>query len=73
MNLEAERAQQITEQNKRIDHVLEIIENRIVVFRHRNYSAKVSVKLSRSAFYRLLHGDKNGNHVLVLFPGAHKR
>jgi len=49
------------------------VENRIVVFRHRNYSAKVSVKLSRSAFYRLLHRDKNGNHVLVLFPGAHKR
>lgn len=49
------------------------LENRIVVFRHRNYSAKVSVKLRRSAFHRLLHGDKNGNDVLVLFPGAHKR
>lgn len=36
------------------------LKKRIVVFRHRNYSAKVSVKL-------------NGNHKFVLFPGAYKR
>mgnify|MGYP000533448576 CR=1 FL=1 len=49
------------------------LKKRIVVFRHCNYSAKVSVKLSEGAFHRLIYGDENGDHKLVLFSGAHKR
>jgi len=49
------------------------LKERIVIFRHRDYSAKVSVKLSRAAFRRLIYGDENGDYKLVLFPGAHKR
>lgn len=49
------------------------LKKRIVVFRHRNYSTKVSVKLRKATFDRLIYDDKNGDHKLVLFPGAHKR